>query len=145
MIWFFEFTLNGILIYSFGTFIYDIVTAIALLFCISAIVCFYTAINLESKRHQHQITTPQYETNSLRQKEFKAAKTTALVLGCFFNMIRTHCHCYNKYLFYFSGKFVQWLSMGVYHFLAENIYLAGLTVQSFDIQLACSRDQRTRC
>ena len=83
MVWILEFALNAIFLYNFGPIIYDIVAAIALLFCISLIVYFYTAIYLESSRHRRQIrvTAPQNETSSSRKKEFKAAKTTALVLG----------------------------------------------------------------
>ena len=51
MIWILEFALNAIFVYSFGNFIYDIIASIALLFCISLIVYFYTEIYLESRRH----------------------------------------------------------------------------------------------
>ena len=70
MIWILEFALNAIFVYSFGNFIYDIIVAIALLFCISLIVYFYTTIYLESRRHRHQIlaTAPQTERNSSRKK-----------------------------------------------------------------------------
>ena len=83
MVWILEFALSAIFVYSFGGFIYDIVAAIALLCCISLIIYFYTTIYLESRRHRRQIlaTAPQNETNSSRKKEFKAAKTIAIVLG----------------------------------------------------------------
>ena len=55
-----------------------------MLILIAIIMYFYTAIYLESRRHRDRInaTTLQYGMNRSREKEFKAAKTTALIVGC---------------------------------------------------------------
>lgn len=63
----------------------DIIVVVVLLICFSIIAYFYTAIYLESRRHRNQIikaTTLQHGMNLSRKMEFKAAKTTALVVGC---------------------------------------------------------------
>ena len=58
--------------------------AIEVLISSAAIVYFYIVIYLESKRHYREIkaNNPLRETNLLREKEFKAAKTTAVIFGC---------------------------------------------------------------
>ena len=57
---------------------------IEVLISFAAIVYFYIVIYLESKRHYREIkaNNPLRETNLLREKEFKAAKTTAVIFGC---------------------------------------------------------------
>ena len=82
--WLFEITLNGVFFFgrisSFS--INDIVKLLTTIICLAITVYFYIAIYVESRRHRVLITTstPQQGTNHIR--EFKAAKTMALVLGC---------------------------------------------------------------
>ena len=58
--------------------------AIEVLICFAAIVYFYIVIYLESKRHCCEIkaSNPLPITNLLKEKDFKAAKTTAVIFGC---------------------------------------------------------------
>ena len=58
--------------------------AIEVLICFAAVAFFYIVIYLESKRHYREIKAniPLRNTNLLREREFKAAKTTAFIFGC---------------------------------------------------------------
>ena len=60
-----------------------LLTTIGFLISIAVTVYFYIAIYLESRRHRREIqaNNPR-ETNLLREKNFKAAKTTAIIFGC---------------------------------------------------------------
>ena len=69
----------------FHLFLYQLLYATALLISFAVIVYFYIAIYLESKRHYREIKAknPLRNTNlSRREKDFKAAKTTAVIFGC---------------------------------------------------------------
>ena len=108
VIWLLHFALNGMLLFGFkSVFIFEMITAIALFILIAITMYFYTAIYLESKRHRDQInaTTPQHSTNPSRKKEFKAAKTTALIVGCLLSCyIPTAGCCFSKHALYLSLK-----------------------------------------
>ena len=83
--WLLHFALNAILLFGFKrVYVFEMSQAIAMLILIAMIMYFYTVIYLESRRHRDRInaTNPQYGTNWSREKEFKAAKTTALIVGC---------------------------------------------------------------
>ena len=61
-----------------------ILTAATFLICFTAIVYFYTVIYFESRRHRRQIkaTISYQRTNSSKENEFKATKTTVILFGC---------------------------------------------------------------
>ena len=81
--WLLEITLNGL--FYFGRIssftIYNIVKLIAIIICLLITVYFYIAIYFESRRHQVLIRASMPQQGRNRLKEFKAARTTALVLG----------------------------------------------------------------
>ena len=62
----------------------NILLAIELLISFAVIVYFYKVIYLESMRHRREIkaSNPLPETNRLRENEFKATKTTAVIFCC---------------------------------------------------------------
>ena len=61
-----------------------ILTSTALRICFTAIVYFYIVIYLESRRHRRQIKTTIFyqRTNTSKENEFKATKTTVSLFGC---------------------------------------------------------------
>ena len=91
--WLVEITWHGL--FFFGRinsfYIYDIIQLIAIIIYISIIVYSYTAIYLESRRHLAFICTFTLQQQTNRSKEFKAAKTTALVLGCLLTCYAPTC------------------------------------------------------
>ena len=80
--WFVSVALISILF--FHVFLYQLLFALAVLICFAAIVYFYIVIYVESRRHCREIkaNNPLPEANLLREKDFKAAKTTAVIFGC---------------------------------------------------------------
>ena len=91
--WLVEITWHGLFFFGHINIIYifDIILLIFIIIYLSIIVYSYTAIYLESRRHRVVIiaSTPQQVSNRLR--EFKAAKTTALVLGCLLTCYAPTC------------------------------------------------------
>ena len=85
-----------------------VLLAIGFLISIAATVYFYIVIYLESKRHRREIkaSSPLRETNLLREKEFKAAKTTAVIFGCLLicNGPSFSAIIIDKFIFPFNGS-----------------------------------------
>ena len=78
--WFISIAL--VCIYFFHVTLAILFHAIQVLISFAAIVYFYVVIYLESKRHYREIKVNKPLSKINRSREFRAAKTTAVIFGC---------------------------------------------------------------
>ena len=132
----------GICIFFFHVTLAILFHAIQVLISFAAIVYFYVVIYLESKRHYREIKVNKPLSKINRSREFRAAKTTAVIFGCLLIYYRPSFVAIIINKIYFPRQSIERHYLGLYLYLDPNTDHAELFLQPFYIRLACSRIER---